>query len=190
MTSGWHAASCLRPKCAREQGFVVPIKPKGRRRNECGKLSVDSCRTRHATMLAERFSHPKAVMVHPSGALANKLTATCQGPGDLRHARIAEPSPWHPATLWPWRIRSQFTLGKLGWVEKIHQMAGKLTCNVLITPVHAACVWDSSARKVFLTPPAASFPGLPVPNPSSDRHQSLHCARCEQGTGAKQHPQH
>ena len=93
MTSGWHAASCLRPKCAREQGFVVPIKPKGRRRNGCGKLSVDSCRTRHATMLAECFSHPKAVMVHPSGALANKLTATCQGPGDLRHARIAEPSP-------------------------------------------------------------------------------------------------
>lgn len=44
-------------------------------------------------MLAECFSHPKAVMVHPSGALANKLTATCQGPGDLRHARIAEPSP-------------------------------------------------------------------------------------------------
>ena len=39
-------------------------------------------------------------------------------------------------------------------------------------------MWDSSARKVFLTPPAASFPGLPVPNPSSDRHQSLHCARC------------
>lgn len=190
MTSGWHAASCLRPKCAREQGFVVPIKPKGRRQNECGKLSVDSCRTRHATMLAERFSHPKAVMVHPSGALANKLTATCQGPGDLRHARIAEPSPMASSDTLALEDSIPIYPGKIAMEEKIHQMAGKLTCNVLITPVHAACVWDSSARKVFLTPPAASFPGLPVPNPSSDRHQSLHCARCEQGTGAKQHPQH
>ena len=159
MTSGWHAASCLRPKCAREQGFVVPIKPKGRKRNERGKLSVEACRTRHIaifTVFLIRRQPP--VMVHPSGALANKLTDTCQAPGDLRHARIAEPSPMASSDTLALQDSIPIYPGNTGIGGKNHQMAGILTCFNRTCSCH------------MCPEPAASFPGLPVPNPSSDRH--------------------
>ena len=122
------------------------------------------------------------VMVHPSYALANKLTATCQGPGVLRHARIAEPSPMASSDTLALQDlnfpREQLgigggTLGLL--VGNAYQMAGKLKC-LNHTCSCRMCLGfvcpDGLGKKQA---PAASFPGLPVPNPSSDRHQSL-CA--------------